>query len=52
MTIDLIPKEYEGYTYYDYFIDKLCLRSELKRYIMIEKKAHEVMKGQSEIKMF
>ena len=32
MTIKLAPKEYEGHTYYDYHIDKLCLRNELKAY--------------------
>lgn len=31
MTILLTPKQYKDNTYYDYFIDKLCLRSELKK---------------------
>lgn len=44
MTIDLTLKEYKDNTYYEYYIDKLCLRSELKKYISIEKKAHEVIK--------
>ncbi|KAK8880940.1 hypothetical protein M9Y10_003646 [Tritrichomonas musculus] len=43
MTIDLTPKEYKDNTYYDYYIDKLCLRNELKKYISIEKKAHDVI---------
>lgn len=48
MTIDLTPKQYsnEGstsMTYYDYYIDKLCLRAELKRYLTVEKKALEVI---------
>ena len=43
MTIDLTPKEYRDNTYYDYYIDKLCLRNELKKYISIEKKAHDVI---------
>lgn len=44
MTIDLTLKTYNDNTYYDYYIDKLCLRSELKRYITIEKKAHDIIK--------
>ena len=44
MTIDLNPKQYEDNTYYDYYIDKLCLRSELKRYETIYNKAHSVIK--------
>ena len=44
MTIDLTPKQYNDTIYYDYYIDKLCLRSELKRYITLEKKAHDVIK--------
>ena len=44
MTIDLTLKEYKDNTYYEYYIDKLCLRNELKKYISIEKKAHEVIK--------
>ena len=43
MTIDLTPKQFEQRTYYDYYIDKLCLRAELKKYISIEKKAHDVI---------
>ena len=43
MTIDLTPKYFEDKMYYDYYIDKLCLRSELKKFISIEKKAHEVI---------
>ena len=43
MTIDLNPKQYKDNTYYDYFIDKLCLRSEIKKYISIEKKAHDAI---------
>ena len=43
MTIDLTPKEYKDNTYYDYYIDKLCLRNELKKYISIEKKAHDII---------
>lgn len=53
MTIDLTPKEYKDNTYYEYYIDKLCLRNELKKYISIEKKAHEVIhefkKSQSDV---
>ena len=44
MTIDLTPKQYQDNTYYEYYIDKLCLRNELKRYLSIEKKAHEAIK--------
>ena len=44
MTIDLTLKTYNDNTYYDYYIDKLCLRSELKHYVTIEKKAHDVIK--------
>ena len=44
MTIDLTLKTYNDNTYYDYYIDKLCLRSELKKYITIEKKAHDIIK--------
>ena len=44
MTIDLNPKQYEDNTYYDYYIDKLCLRSELTRYETIYNKAHSVIK--------
>lgn len=44
MTIDLTPKQFQDNTYYDYFIDKLCLRSELKRYLSIEQKSHDVIK--------
>ena len=44
MTIDLTPKTYLDNAYYEYYIDKLCLRSELKRYLTIEKKAHEAIK--------
>lgn len=43
MTINLTPKQFENSTYYDYYIDKLCLRSELKKYLSIEKKAHEAI---------
>ena len=43
MTIDLTLKEYKDNTYYEYYIDKLCLRNELKKYISIEKKAHDVI---------
>ena len=43
MTIDLTPKQYQDNTYYEYYIDKLCLRNELKKYISIEKKAHDVI---------
>ena len=43
MTIDLTPKQFGDVTYYDYYIDKLCLRAELKKYISIEKKAHDVI---------
>lgn len=43
MTIDLTPKQYQDNTYYEYFIDKLCLRNELKKYLLIEKKAHDVI---------
>ena len=52
MTIDLTPKQFNENTYYDYYIDKLCLRNELKKYMKIEKKAHEEIlefkKNQSE----
>ena len=44
MTIDLNPKQYKDNTYYDYYIDKLCLRSELTRYETIYNKAHSVIK--------
>ena len=44
MTIDLTPKQYNDIVYYDYYIDKLCLRSELKRYITIEKKTHRYLR--------
>ena len=43
MTIDLKPKQYKDNTYYQYFIDKLCLQSELKRYEVIYNKAHKVI---------
>ncbi len=43
MTIDLTLKEYKDNTYYEYYIDKLCLRNELKRYEKIYTKAHEVI---------
>ena len=43
MTIDLTLKEYKDNIYYDYYIDKLCLRNELKKYISIEKKAHDII---------
>ena len=43
MTIDLTPKQYKDNTYYEYYIDKLCLRNELKKYLSIEKKAHDVI---------
>lgn len=43
MTIDLAPKQFENNTYYDYYIDKLCLRSELKKYESIYTKAHEAI---------
>lgn len=45
MTVDLTPKQFEDKTYYDYYIDKLCLRSELKRYEAIYTKAHAVLRG-------
>ena len=44
MTIDLKPKVYEEHTYYDYRIDKLCLRSELKKYESIYSTAHAAIK--------
>lgn len=44
MTIMLTPKQYEDHTYYDYYIDKLCLRNELKTYETIRVKAHESIK--------
>lgn len=43
MTIDLKPKQYKDNTYYQYYIDKLCLQSELKRYEVIYTKAHKVI---------
>ena len=43
MTIDLKRKQYKDNTYYQYFIDKLCLQSELKRYEVIYNKAHKVI---------
>lgn len=43
MTIDLKTKQYKDNTYYQYFIDKLCLQSELKRYEVIYNKAHKVI---------
>lgn len=45
MTIKLTPKQYEGTTYYDYYINKLCLRNELKRYETIATNAHEAIKA-------
>ena len=44
MTIDLTPKTYEDHIYYDYYIDKLFLRSELNKYIKIEKNAYDEIK--------
>ena len=44
MTIDLTPKLFEDHIYYDYYIDKLILRSELKKYIAIEKQAYDEIK--------
>lgn len=44
MTINLDPRVFEDKTYYDYYIDKLCLRNELKRYESIYHKAREVIK--------
>ena len=45
MTIDLNSKEYKDNTYYQYYIEKLCLRTELKNYEKIYTKAHEEMKN-------
>ena len=55
MTVNLTPKTFtpnplttgesnDQRTYYEYYIDKLCLRSELKQYESIYSKAHEVIK--------
>ena len=44
MTIVLTPKEYQNHVYYDYYIDKLCLRNELSKYESISNKAHEAIK--------
>ena len=44
MTIDLNPKQYKDNTYYEYYIEKLCLRSELRKYEIIYNKAHESIK--------
>lgn len=48
LTIDLTPRQFtednETHTYYKYYIDKLCLRNELKRYESIYAKAHEAIK--------
>ena len=52
MTVDLNPKQFEDKTYYDYYIDKLCLRSELKRYEAIYTKAHAVLRGVHSINDF
>ena len=44
MTINLTPRTFEDKTYYEYYIDKLCLRNELKYYEKIYDKAHEIIK--------
>lgn len=41
MTIDLTLKEYKDNTYYEYYIDKLCLRNELMKYEKIYTQAHK-----------
>ena len=44
MTIDFIPKQYEDKIYYQYYIDKLCLQSEIKKYEIMYNKTHEAIK--------
>ena len=55
LTIDLTPRQFttdsndanaegESHTYYKYYIDKLCLRNELKRYESIHTKASAAIK--------
>ena len=49
LTIDLTPRQFvsdnnESHTYYKYYIDKLCLRHELKRYESIYAKANDAIK--------
>mgnify|MGYP006962204299 CR=1 FL=1 len=52
LTIDLTPRQFttdndsdsESHTYYKYYIDKLCLRNELKRYELLHAKANEATK--------
>ena len=44
MTINLTPRTFEDKTYYEYYIDKLCLRNELKYYEKIYVKAHDIIK--------
>ena len=48
LTIDLTPRQFtstndETHTYYKYYIDKLCLRHELKRYESIYAKANDAI---------
>lgn len=48
LTIDLTPRQFtstddETHTYYKYYIDKLCLRHELKRYESIYTKANDAI---------
>lgn len=43
MTIDLKAKQYDNNTYYDYYIDKLCLRNELIKYNKLYTTAHEII---------
>ena len=48
LTIDLTPRQFieenESHTYYKYYIDKLCLRNELKHYESIYNKALDAIK--------
>ena len=52
LTIDLTPRQFttgnddegESHTYYKYYVDKLCLRNELKRYESIYTKACDAVK--------
>lgn len=46
--INTSPKTFNGYTYYDYRINKLFLLDELTRYNKIHETSHEVMKRYKE----
>lgn len=49
MTISLKQCTYEEHTFYKYYIDKLCLKAELKRYEKIYDKAMADIKAFKEI---